>query len=566
MKIKKFVTNNFLFLVLILAAILRLWKLGSIPPGLTPDEAALGYNAYSILKTGKDEYGDFFPFIFKSFGDYKPGLYVYLTVPFIAIFGLTEQAVRLPSALAGVFAVYLIFLIVREFIFLEKLEIKSLEFLASLFLAISPWHIHFSRGAWEANLSLTLTLAGIYFFLKSFKNSKFLILSSLFFSATLLTYQGAKMSFPIVILVLVLVFWQRIKEFFSARTTLVLSVVLGFMVAFPVLLSFVSGQTGRLKVFSVFSFPRKENEIQKILAQGDEGVGDLTYYLFHSESLNFLRGIMGRWFNHFGGRFLFFEGDYQNPRHSAPNHGMLLFADLILIPTGLFFLAKERSKLSIFVLSWLLLSPLPSALSRDQVHAVRALNMVVPLTLISSSGFLLFLKDKLSAEKEKSGLARIILAPSFWMMAIFISLVYYLDSYFIHLPKHNSEYWGYGYKEIVETITPIQDRYKEIKVQQSFAQPYIYFLFYQKYDPLRYQKQARLVESEYKGDVGYIKKLDNICFCAIDWPQNKKEHGILVVADAIRIPETELKSDSVSLIKEIKFLDGTTAFRIVEVR
>src|SRR3990170_6052123 len=94
-----------IILIVLIAAVLRLWKLDNIPPHLTPDEAALGYNAYSILKTGKDEYGEFLPIIFKSFGDYKPGLYVYLTVPFVAFFGLNEYTVRLPSAIFGIIAV-----------------------------------------------------------------------------------------------------------------------------------------------------------------------------------------------------------------------------------------------------------------------------------------------------------------------------------------------------------------------------------------------------------------------------------------------------------------------------
>src|SRR3989344_1238336 len=102
-------TKYFLFLILTFASILRLWNLGGNPPHLTPDEAAVGYNAYSILKTGRDEYGEFLPIIFKSFGDYKPGLYVYLTVPSVAILGLNEFAARLPSAFFGIISVFLIY-------------------------------------------------------------------------------------------------------------------------------------------------------------------------------------------------------------------------------------------------------------------------------------------------------------------------------------------------------------------------------------------------------------------------------------------------------------------------
>src|SRR3989344_3591978 len=108
-------TNRWLLVViLVLAAVLRLWQLGEYPIHLTNDEAAIGYNAYSILKTGRDEHGELLPIVFKSFGDWKPGLYIYTTVPSVFLFGLTEFAVRLPSALAGILAVYLVYLLTSK--------------------------------------------------------------------------------------------------------------------------------------------------------------------------------------------------------------------------------------------------------------------------------------------------------------------------------------------------------------------------------------------------------------------------------------------------------------------
>lgn len=566
--------NVAIILILFVASFLRLWKLNSIPPHLTSDEAALGYNAYSILKTGRDEYGEYLPIIFKSFGDYKPGFYIYLTIPFVFLLGLNEFSVRLPSALAGILAVWLVYqLVISTQLLIAKKEDRKesnliinhqlLAIVASLLLALSPWHIHFSRGAWEANLSLTLTLFGIIFFLKSLQKPKFLYISTVFFSLTFLTYQGAKLSTLIVISVLIVSFWKEVKLLLYNKSVIfIFATLLSLIIISPIILSFFSGKTGRLKIFSIFSYARPENYLQSFLEEGGEKVGSLNYYLFHSEVLNFARGIMGRWFNHFSGRFLFFEGDYQNPRHSAPYQGMLLLFDLILILPGFMYLFKNKSNFSIFIFLWLILAPLPAALSRDQVHAVRSLNLVIPLVLVSSFGFSsLFIRIKTFSRHS-------IRAASFavFVLGFFASLIYYFDAYFIHLLRHYSKFWNWGYKEIVETITPIQENYKEIKVQQSFAQPYIYFLFYQKYDPVKYQEQAKLIESEYKGDVGYIEKLDNICFCVIDWPQVKNEHGILVVADDIKIPENELKSDSVNLIKEIKYLNGDTAFRIVEVK
>lgn len=548
MKNFKNLTKYLLIGVIVLAAVARFWKLGSIPPSLTPDEAALGYNAYSILKTGRDEYGKLLPIIFKSFGDYKPGLYVYLTVPSVAVLGLNEFAVRFPSAVAGVVSVFLIYLLVKKLFSDEKLGL-----VASLIAAINPWSIFFSRGAWEVNVSLTLTLAGIYFFLISLEKSKYLTLSILFFALTAITYQGAKLSTGIVVLILFVLYFKEITKF--KVKDFAPGIVLGSIVAVPIIFSFFRGGTGRLDVFNVFSYPRPKDYLQAFLDEGGEKVGSVSYYLFHSESLNFLRGILGRFFNHFSPRFLFFEGDWGNLGHSSPYQGQLLLADIVLLIGGVVALIRKRvSREVLFIFLWLVLSTLPSILSRDQIHAVRALNMSVPLIVILAFGAMEMMK-----------LSKV------WkllILAVYIgSIVYYLDSYFIHLPVHNSEAWSYGYKQVVQVVTPIEANYKTVRVQQSFAQPYIYFLFYQKYDPAKYQRQANLVASEYKNDVGYQLKLDNIVFVPIDWSIDRGDHGDLVVGDPVRIPPEDSKDGKeFKLIGDIKYLNGAEAFRIIEVK
>lgn len=546
---KKIIRSQiWLIFSLLIAMVLRIWQLGIIPPHLSPDEASLGYNAYSILKTGKDEYGTFLPVIFKSFGDFKPGLYVYLTVPFVGLFGLNEFAVRFPSALAGIVSVFLLYLIVKRLFSDEKLALIS-----SFIMAVNPWSIFFSRGAWEVNVALCLTLAGIYFFFKSFEKSLFFVLSVLFFSLTLTAYQGAKLSTGIVVLILLWLYWKDIIK--TDKKAIASGLVVGFVVSVPIILSFFQGGTGRLDIFNVFSYPRPKDYLQNFLNEGNEQVGSINYYLFHSEILNFVRGILGRFFNHFSARFLFFEGDWANPQHSAPYQGVFLLGDIILLLTGTYALLRSKiRKEHLFVVSWLFLSTLPSILSRDQVHTVRALNMSIPLIIVLSYGAYEVLQFKKKA--------KILIA-----LMYFSGFVYFLDAYFIHMPKHYSQYWQYGYRQMVETITPIQGNYKEIRVQQSFSQPYIYFLFFQKYDPARYQANAKLVPSEFKNDVGYVLSLDNIKFVPIDWSIDRGDHGDLVVGDPVRIPPEDSKDENqFKLIKEIKFLNGATAFRMIEVK
>lgn len=550
-------TKHLLLGILLLGAILRIGLLATNPPHLTPDEASLGYNAYSILKTGKDEYGTTLPIIFKSFGDYKPGLYVYLTAPFVAVLGLNEWSVRLPSAVAGIISVYLIYLITRE-LFPKR---TRLPLVSSFLLAIAPWHIHLSRGAWEVNVSLALTLTGIYFFLRSLKEAKNILISGLFFGLTLITYQGAKLASAIVLVLLALTFWKETKKLITkSRREVFLGIAVGLFVSLPIIFSLFQGKTGRLMVFSVFSYPRPRDYTQAFLDQGNEKFGSLSYYLHHSEPLNFKRGILGRWFNHLSDRFLYFEGDWQNPRHSAPHSGMFVLADMILVIAGFIALARINSRKTRFIFLWAGLASLPAVLSRDQVQAIRSFNMVVPIVLMDAFG-LLFIWDYL----KKNDLVKKALLVLFGLYYLG-SYIYFLDAYFVHLPTNDSVYWEYGYKQIVNTVTPIQDNYEVIKVQQSYAQPYIYFLFYQKYDPARYQGKARLIESSF-GDVGQVERLDNIHFAPIDWSVNRGESGNLFVADTIRIPpEDSLEGEEFDVIREIDYLNGIPAFRIVEVK
>lgn len=533
--------------IIIFAAFLRLWKLGSIPPSLTQDEAALGYNAFSILRTGRDEYGKLFPLIFKSFGDYKPGLYVYLDIPFVAALGLNEVSTRLPSALSGVLSVILIYFIVKN-LFTNH---KSLATISAFVAATNPYLIYFSRAAWEANVALCLTLGALLLFIKSLKNNKLIILSAVLFSLTLVTYQGAKLSTAVVVLILILIYW---REFWKVNIKyLFTSLVLGVFIALPVFSSFFNGQTERLVIYSIFSYPRPQSETSLYAGK--------YFYLFHSDQLNYLRMFLSRYFNFYSGRFLFFIGDSENMINTAPYQGILQLVDVVLLPLGLFALIRKKiSKSEVFIFAWIILSPLSAALTRDQTNAVRSLNAAVPLIFIIAFGLKSIL---IWIASRKYRLPYHILLTTFYIF----SFTYFLDAYFIHVPAHNSNVWRYGYKQAVQYVTPVQKNYKNIVFEQSFMQPYIYFLYYQKYNPQKYQLAAKLVDSEYKGDVGYVQKLDNINFEKLDWSVLKKQHGVLVIGNINSFPPKGSEdSKDYMILHEIKFLNGRdVAFEIAEI-
>src|SRR5690348_4222855 len=83
-----------LYVIIFIAIFFRFYQLGKIPIGFISDEADTGYDAYSILQTGHDQWNAFFPLVsFRGFGDNRPVLYTYLAAGSEKLFGLNTFAV-----------------------------------------------------------------------------------------------------------------------------------------------------------------------------------------------------------------------------------------------------------------------------------------------------------------------------------------------------------------------------------------------------------------------------------------------------------------------------------------
>ena len=558
---KRLIVDHWLLIIIfLLAAFLRFYQLISVPPSLNWDETALGYNAYSILKTGKDEYGKFLPLVFKSFGDFKPGIYVYLTVPFVALFDLSEFAVRAPSALFGVLTVGILFFLVKELFGNKKIAL-----IAAFFLAISPWHLLLSRPAFEANIALFLNLLGIFFFLKFIK--KRTIFSFLFFAFSFLislyTYQVSKLIVPLFTIGLILFWFREViglpKKYFL--------IAFGFLLlAFPIYYGSIFGsQGGRFEVFSVFSYPSTGQMMEKLAKEDETTVGSLPFQFFHSQPYQFGRTILSNYLNHLSPRFLFFEGDFQNQRTKIPDNGMMYFFDIVFLLFGLYaFFKTKLDRQKYFLLFWLAVSPLPAALTRDQVSPIRAFNLVVPLVILSAFGAW-FLLEKI---KTLPKIPFLILAV--FGVLMFWNISFLLDSYFIHYPKIASREWLYGYKEAVEVAQQNYNDFKKIIFTTVYNEPYIFVLFDTKYPPAKYQPQAKLRYLRGPLDVGEVMGFDKFDFRAVNYPGDLDLKNTLLVAGANEIPPDELERDvrlgKVEIVKEINFLDGSPAFRIVAVK
>ena len=538
--------------IVILAAVLRLWQLGNVPPSPDWDEAALGYDAYSIIHTGRDEFGKFLPVVLRSFDDYKPALYAYLTIPSILIFGLNVFAVRLPSALFGIISVVAVFFLVRE-IFKEHKYRDYLSLASSFLLAISPWSIQFSRVGFESNVGNVLNILMALFFIKGLKKPWKLFLSAFFAGLAIYVYQSEKVFTPL--LVLVLAFIYRKQLFSLSKKYIVSAIIFGLIVVLPMGFYIVTNRAALLRVTgtSIFSYQTEllKTDIRKL--QRDQENNNKLGLILDNRRLVYAVTIVSGYISHFDPNWLFITGDID--RHHAPNMGILYIFEIPLILLGIYFLLfgefDRKTKLIIF--GWLLIAPLPASITTGVPHAVRTLNFLPTWQILSALGVLMGIQLLSGIKLKILGLKVLYIVGAIYLVFSVLNFAYYLNQYFVQLNYYDSQFWQYGYKQAVDEVKLLQNNYKEIVIsdKQPMDKSYMFFLFYLQYSPSEYQK----IGENSSGSFAAHQAFGRYTFRPIDWKNDSLRKGVLYIGNPDEIPEG-------SAMKTINNLDGTPAMRI----
>ncbi len=551
----------FLTLIVILASFLRFWQLGKVPLSPDWDEVALGYNAYSIMQTGRDEYGEFLPIVLRSFHDYKPALYAYLAIPSISILGLNVFSVRLPSAIFGILTVIATYFLAKELFKNSRLKLEignwKLEIpeVASLLLAISPWHIQFSRVAFEANVGVALNVFGILFFLKAFKKPWFLFLSALMWGLSLHVYQSEKVFVPLLIVILVCSFK---KQFLSIKKKYILISFLIFtFICLPLAYYTLTNKDAlaRAKGVSIFSNSSIIQANTEKIAR-DRANNDILGLVLDNRRVEFAKYIAAGYLSHFDLNWLFITGDIA--RHHAPGMGFMYLVELPFLLIGVYILifGNFSKAVKTFIILWFLIVPIPAAVTNDVPHAVRVINFLPILQILTAIGIISALQIISNVKFQISNFKiRYLLFSLFFLFFIF-NLLYYLNQYFVQQNYFHAKYWQYGYEGIVEYIMPIKNKYKKIIVsnKQPLDQSYMFFLFYLKYDPHKYLSQGgtRLGGFNESGN-----KFDNFEFKKFNYYE-ENEKNILLIGSPFDLPEV------FKTIHEINFPDKSLAIKVVE--
>ncbi|MCJ7740198.1 glycosyltransferase family 39 protein [Candidatus Microgenomates bacterium] len=529
---------KFFFCILFLSGIfIRLYQV-KILPAYYGDELAFGYSAYSILKSGSDEHGKFLPLILQSFGDHKLALYSYLTIPYVAIFGLFDWVFRLPAIILGLLTIPLVYLSINKF-----LKDKRIALIAAFLVLISPCHIIFSRNANEVVPQVFMIIAFFYFWLEyqSSKKKLFLCLSILFLILATICYYSSFVFIPLFTLFIGICGYLEKKKDIKLH-------FLPFFISIITLLFLISTQPlSRINQTSIFNHGEIQSSISESLGE-DQGIPYVfVSRFFHNKVYTSFILLISNFFKHFTFDFLFLKGDSGYNRFSVPYTGVLYLFELpfllIGVSVSIYKIIKKKSYRHLMLVVWIGISFIAESFSFMGTNIQRVITFIPAIQAVTAIGVInlwAFLSNKKFIVKSA------IVIP---LICLFIyNYLSFIHAYFVHQPKHQPwerVNWG---REFVETMNELSPKYQKTVMTET---PLELFLVYNQIVPTQARK---LLADKYADNMGFYhyNLFGDILIMPKDCPQMGKLNT-LYVCKGERVPANS------KILKVLRFGDGLPA-------
>ncbi|OGH12040.1 MAG: hypothetical protein A2857_03520 [Candidatus Levybacteria bacterium RIFCSPHIGHO2_01_FULL_36_15] len=535
-----------LTLILLIAFILRFYKLGIVPDGLQQDETSIGYNAYSILKTGRDEHGVYLPQNFQAFGEYKLPGYIYSSVLPVAFFGLIPFSIRFVSAASGLLSVIVVFFLAKSLINLayknneKHLFSQYVPYFTALLLAINPWHLHFSRAAFEVMLANFFILSGVLLFIVGIEKSRFryIAFSIIFLSLSIYTYNIARAFTPLLILLLAFIFRKKIsalpKRFFAAAMLLTSVCFLPFILG-TVTHGGVDSASGTL----IFTSAKVQAQLQEIRSYfvEYEPAGKIFFNYWILTLWQYVNNI----FSHLSVNFYFINGS-EHGNNSVGTTGQWYLFELPLILWGIISLYRTKGAVAKIIFAWIVSLVLITSFTREPPQATRTFFLIFPITFCSGVG-LYNLISKIKSYSNKN----IQYAVTFISFIVFSYFVFiYFASYYVRFPVYYAKHWRIGDRDAVAYIKEHQNEYDKIIIDQSSGFIYTSLLTYLPYPPQSFQNEARWNKEDSEGFT-YPYLFGKYEIRQINWPEDLNSARTLILTTS------DKKPDNTFLLKNIYF-------------
>lgn len=547
---KKFLVPVALVLIVFLAFFLRFNRVASDPPSLNWDEVAIGYNAYSILKTGRDEWNQVFPLHFKSYGEYKLPAQIYASIPAIAIFGLNDFSVRITPVVYGALTVLLLFFVARK---LFKNSYVGL--LSAFLLAISPWHIQLTRASFESSFSVFWVLMGIWFLIKGFEKPRWWVISIIPFAISVYTYNAARVFTPLFLFAILLIYRNK---FLEHKKEITIAALFFIATLLPLIPFITSGEVrARYRLVSITDDPGLVPRIDQYrnLSKLPEPLPKLLYNRYTFVSVYFTQNYLA----HFTPQFLFINGA-GHKQHHVQDLGEFYVIQAPFILLGLYFLFKKKLKYRWLLISWLLITFVPVATTNDSIpNALRTIIADPPYEILCALGFIELL-TQIKNRNLKIGLT--VLSA----LVLMFEFGRYINIFYNEYPYKYSRDWQYGNEQAVNFIKQNYGKYDEIVFSRTYGEPHMFTLFYMNWDPEKYQNDPNLVRYMANNWV-WVTNFDKFYFPDLgdtgthfeDIVKVNPGKKILFIGKANDFPS------NLPRLLTVKFLDGIIAFEAVSV-
>ena len=441
------------WIVLIFGVFLRVWNIANVPSGLNQDEASMGYDAWAILRYGIDRNGTALPVHMIAWGCGQNALYAYLSMPFIAVFGLNAFSIRLVSALLASLTLPVAYLILKRF------APARTALIGMGLLAISPWHIMLSRWGLEANILPAMFAFALFFMVKALDKPGYFIPASLLFSLALYAYAPSYCVIPVFYGGAFLIFW--FKKTIN-RKILTLGAVSFVLVAIPILL------------FVLTNF----------FKWGDIHIGPLTAPQISASEARFSSAmsggsLVGRIDNFYQNVIL--QRDWTTWNTLEP-YGVFYVISLPFTLLGIVSAWTKRTPLTYLLSGWLGAGLLLFVLMRST--NINRVNIVfLPLILFAAMG----LADVMKRDWKR------ILAIVLTYCILFTGFATgYVKQY---VQEQNSAFYA-DLGEAIQKANEAADADDTIYVTTEINMPYIFVLFYTQIPPREYLETVQIEDYE----------------------------------------------------------------------
>lgn len=493
-------TTIILIVIILIAAFLRFYQIDTNPKAMYGDGLTAVYDAYSILKTGYDQKGEFMPLVF-SLGGGRPGGYIYATVPFVALFGPTALSSRMVSVLSGIGIVFLLYLLGKRF-FSEGAGLTI-----AAVAAVNPWELSLSRGPFETHFALFLTLFGFYSFLQGLKQKYWFIAFGLALGLAMHTYSTYKLIIPLFAVTLVI--WVGKKTLLEnlRKPVFVLSLLIIFTSALlGVYLTISRGREDRFDIINLFNDPGLRSTIsQKVKTERLlDSLSPTISNKLHNSQIEMAGILAENYVKNFFPSFLFLHGDGQ-VRHNPAEMGGFFWIDAFFLILGIIYLYKNKKKLLLLLSSWILIAPAAASLVGG-THALRSSFLLAPLLMLVGLGLWKFWT---LPKKKFTPVIFIILS-----LAFFFQFIIFIDRFYFVAPQKHERFWSYPAKEAFMLASKNRQEFDFVILSNDIDNMEFAYPAYAKLDPVLVIKQnqspAKIREFKFfKYDNVYIGSLPN---------------------------------------------------------